>query len=123
MFDSLYIPGGSHVTTLMKQGGVIHWIREAFGHCKTISTTDEATKLDQTACGVDGMVFSASTTDVVDSYGVVTASGVGTRPEGITEKLKIVKGARLFLDAYAFNISQDRNFSRELDELTSMVAY
>jgi catalase len=27
------------------------------------------------------------------------------------------------LDAYAFNVSQHRNFKRELDGLTSMVAY
>lgn len=121
MFDSLYIPGGEHVSTLMKQGRVIHWIREAFGHCKAIGATGEAVKLVQTAVGIEGMIFSTNA-DVVDSYGVVTAGGLG-KPGGVKEGLKMLKGAKNFLDAYAFNISQHRNFQRELDGLTSMVAY
>jgi catalase len=58
----------------------------------------------------------------VDSYGVVTAGGVGNAGS-VGEALKIVKGGKNFLDAYAFNISQHRNFNRELEGLTSMVAY
>ena len=122
MFDSIYIPGGDHVSTLMKQGRVIHWIREAFGHCKAIGATGEAVQLVQTAVGIDEMVFS-STADVVDCYGVVTAGGVGATSGGLKDSLKMLKGAKNFLDAYAFNISQHRNFQRELDGLTSMVAY
>lgn len=121
MFDSLYIPGGSHVSTLLKQGRVVHWVREAFGHCKAIGATGEAVKLVQVACGIEGMTFS-SNADVVDSYGVVTASGLGA-PESLKEGLKMLKGAKSFMDAYAFNISQHRNFKRELDGLTAMVAY
>ena len=121
MFDSLYIPGGEHVSTMMKQGRVVHWIREAFGHCKAIGATGEAVKLVQTAVGIEGMIFSTDA-DVVDSYGVVTAGGVGS-PGSVREGLKMLKGAKSFLDAYAFSISQHRNFQRELDGLTSMVAY
>ena len=121
MFDSIYIPGGEHVSTLMKQGRVIHWIREAFGHCKAIGATGEAVKLVQFACGVDGMTFSTNA-DVVDAYGVVTAGGVGTG-SGVGEMLKMMKGGKNFLDAYAYNISQHRNFKRELDGLTTAVAY
>jgi len=122
MFDSIYIPGGEHISTLLKQGRVIHWIREAFGHCKAIGATGEAVKLVQYACGVDGMAFSTNA-DVVDAYGVVTAGGVGTSSSSVGEALKMVKGAKNFLDAYAYNISQHRNFKRELDGLTSAVAY
>ena len=122
MFDALYIPGGEHVATLMKQGRVVHWVREAFGHCKAIGATGDAVRLVQTACGVDGMVFS-TTTDVVDSYGVVTAGGLGSAPGGAKEALKMVKGAKNFLDAYAYNIAQHRNFKRELDGLISMAAF
>jgi catalase len=69
------------------------------------------------------MLFSQGESgEVVDSYGVVTAAGVG-RPTGVTEALKMAKGAKNFLDAYAFNVSQHRNFKREFDGLTSMVAY
>lgn len=120
MFDSLYIPGGEHVSTLMQQGRVIHWVREAFGHCKAIGATGEAVKLVKMACEVEGMVFGDA--DVVDSYGVVTASRVGG-PESVIEGVKMVKGAKKFLDAYAWNISQHRNFQREVDGLTSMVAF
>jgi catalase len=123
MFDSLYVPGGEHVSTLLKQGRVIHWVREAFGHCKAIGATGEAVKLVQTACAVEGMTFATgSDSDVVDSYGVVTAGGAGN-VRSVGDALKMVKGAKNFLDAYAFNISQHRNFTRELDGLTSMVAY
>lgn len=74
LFDSLYIPGGEHVRTLLKQGRVLHWVSEAFGHCKPIGATGQAVKLFQAACGVDGMVFcSEKAGDVVESYGVVTA--------------------------------------------------
>jgi catalase len=124
MFDSIYIPGGEHVSSLLKQGRVVHWVREAFGHCKAIGATGEAVKLVQTACAVEGMAFASSGagSDVVDSYGVVTAGGVGNAGS-VGEALKIVKGGKNFLDAYAFNISQHRNFNRELEGLTSMVAY
>jgi len=122
LFDSIYIPGGEHVATLTKTGRVVHWVREAFGHCKAIGATGEAVTLVREACGVTGMVFS-STSDVVDSYGVVTAGGVGNGPSSLKDGLKMLKGAKNFMDAYAFNISQHRNFKRELDGLTSMVAY
>jgi len=68
------------------------------------------------------MAFSTNA-DVVDAYGVVTAGGVGTSASSVGEALKMVKGAKNFLDAYAYNISQHRNFKRELDGLTSAVAY
>jgi len=124
MFDSIYIPGGSHIESLLKQGRVVHWVREAFGHCKAIGATGEAVKLVQVACGVEGMIFSAEKGgDVVDSYGVVTAGGISGGPGGLKEGLKMLKGAKNFLDAYAYNISQHRNFKRELDGLTNMVAY
>ncbi|TVY84232.1 Catalase-1 [Lachnellula suecica] len=120
MFDSLYIPGGEHVATLLKQGRVVHWVREAFGHCKAIGATGEAVKLVQTACGIEGMQFSTNS-EIVDSYGVVTAGGF--KPSGVKEALKMVKGSKSFINAYAFNVSQHRNFQRELDGLTSMVAF
>jgi catalase len=124
LFDSLYIPGGSHISSLLNQGRVIHWVREAFGHCKAIGATGEAIKLVQVACGIEGMSFSAEKGgDVVDCYGVVTAGGVADGPGTVREGLKMLKGAKNFLDAYAYNISQHRNFKRELDGLTSMVAY
>jgi len=120
MFDAIYVPGGSHISKLLKQGRVIHWIREAFGHCKTIGATGEGVQLVQTACNAEGIVVS-QTADVVDSYGVITAAGLGNH--GIKDALKMVKGAKGFLDAFAYGISQHRNFQRELDGLIDQVAY
>merc|ERR1711900_153645 len=121
LFDALYIPGGEHIPTLAKQGRVVHCIREAFGHCKAIGATGEAVGLLRTAVGIEGMVFATGNEEaaVVDCYGVVTSGGV-SGGEGV---LKMVKGAKGFLDAFAFNVSQHRNFQRELEGLTEMIAY
>ena len=122
MFNSIFIPGGAHIEALRKQGRVVHWVREAFGHSKAIGATGEAINLVKTACEIDGMAFSAAAShDVVDSYGVVTA-GIST-PESITEIFNMAKGAKNIIDAYTFNISQHKNFDRKLDGLSSMVAF
>ena len=76
----------------------------------------------RTACDVAGMAFS-TTVEVVDCYGVVTAGGLGDGPANIKEGLKMVKGAKNFLDAYAYNISQHRNYQREIDGLAGAVAF
>lgn len=42
LFDAVYIPSGAeHVKALGKNGRVIHWVREAFGHCKPIAAAGE----------------------------------------------------------------------------------
>lgn len=122
MFDSVFVPGGSHIETLRKQGRVVHWVREAYGHLKAIGATGEGVNLVKIACEVDGMSFSAAGShDVVESYGVVTAGTA--KPESFKETVNMAKGAKDFIDAYTFAISQHKNFDRELDGLSSMVAY
>ena len=122
MFDSIFIPGGSHIETLRKQCHVVHSVREAFGHLKAIGATGEAVNLVNVACEVDGMSFSATGShDVVDSYGFMTAGA--PKPENFKETLNMVKGAKDFIDAYNFAISQHWNFDREMDGLSSMVVY
>lgn len=51
LFDAIYIPSGAeHVKTLAKNGRVVHWVRETFGHCKPIAAVgegaDDVDKLD-----------------------------------------------------------------------------
>jgi catalase len=42
LFDALFVaPGAKSAETLKKDGRVIHWIREAFGHCKAIGAVGE----------------------------------------------------------------------------------
>lgn len=65
----------------------------------------------------------SNSTDVMDSYGVVTAGGVRDSPSSLKEGLKMIKGAKNFIDAYSFNIAQHRNYRRELDSLASIVAF
>ena len=122
MFDPVFIPGGSHIETLKKQGRIVHWVREAFGHLKAIGATGEGVELVQMACSVEGVRFSdKGSLDVVDSYGVVTA-GVA-KPGNFKEAINMVKGAKDFIDVYTLNISQHKNFDREMDGLAEMVAF
>ena len=116
-----FVAGGvESVKTLRKSGRALQWVREAFGHLKAIGATGEAVSFVQDACKLDGMKFSEAA-EVVDSYGVVTAAMV--KPESFKEAIKMVKGAKDFIDAYTYAISQHRNWDRELDGLSAMVAY
>lgn len=121
-FDTIYIPGGAHVDIIRKSGRAVHWIREAFGHLKAIGATGEAVGLVKDVLNVDGLEFSNGD-KVVDSYGVVTAGAVDAQSSGVKEALQIVEGGDSFLEAYAYEISQHRNYDRELDGLSDQVAY
>jgi len=121
MFDSIFVPGGADsVSTLRQSGRALHWVREAYAHLKAIGATGEAVDFVKDACALPGMDFSTSS-DVVSSYGVVTTSQV--KPESFKETLKMAKGAKDFVDAYTFEISQHKNFEREMKGFPMMVAY
>jgi len=121
MFDSIFIPGGAEsIATLSKNGRAQHWVREAFGHLKAIGATGEAVGFVKQICNLDQMVFSVGA-DVVDSYGVVTS--IKVEPSGLKDIVKMVKNAANFVEAYGFAISQHRNWDRELEGLSTMVAY
>lgn len=121
MYDSIFIPGGADsIATLRKNGRALHYVREAFGHLKAIGATGEAVSFVKDACALPGVEFSNGG-DVVDSYGVVTAAKVA--PESFKEALKMAKGAKEFVDAYTYAISCHKNWDRELDGLSTMVAY
>lgn len=46
MFDAIYIPGGQQsIEALKQQGDAIHFINEAFKHCKAIAATGEGVEL------------------------------------------------------------------------------
>ncbi|KAF2112132.1 catalase-like domain-containing protein [Lophiotrema nucula] len=121
MFDSIFVPGGAQsVETLRKNGRAVHWVREAFGHLKAIGAVGEAVAFVKDACALPGLSFSESS-DVVDSYSVVTASQ--TQPNSFKEGIQMAKGAKDFVAAYFFAISQHKDFERELKGFSSMVAY
>ena len=58
LFDAVYVPGGQQsVTSLMKIGKALHFLTEAYTHCKTIAATGEAAALVTAALrGADEMV-------------------------------------------------------------------
>ena len=121
MFDSLFIPGGEKsIETLRKNGRALHWVREAFGHLKAIGATGEGVNFVKDACALPGVTFSSSG-EVEESYGVVTAAKV--QADSFKEAVEMASGAKDFVDAYFFAISQHKNWDRELDGLADMVAY
>jgi catalase len=121
MVDALFIPGGEQsVQTLSKNGRALHWIQEAFGHLKTIGATGEAVALVERAIGLASVGVSAGS-EVKESYGVVTLRDV--KPEGLSEAVEVVKGAKGFMEQFFYGIAQHRNWERELAGLHSQVAY
>ncbi|KXS96488.1 hypothetical protein AC578_6304 [Pseudocercospora eumusae] len=121
MFDSVFVPGGAaSVETLRKNGRALHWVREAFAHLKAIGAVGEAVDFVRDACQLPGVTFSTSEA-VTNSFGVVTAAKV--QPTSFKETVNMAKGAIDFVDAYLYEISQHRNFERELKGFPQMVAY
>lgn len=122
MFHFVFVPGGGHIETLRKHGRVVHWVGEAYGQLKAIRATGEAVNLVKTACETESMTFSAAGShDVVHSYGVVTTGAA--EPESFKEMINMVEGAKDFIDAYTFAISQHKDLDREMDGISSIVGY
>ncbi|AEO68659.1 catalase [Thermothielavioides terrestris NRRL 8126] len=121
MVDALFVPGGAQsAATLARNGRALHWIREAFGHLKTIGATGEAVELVQNAIGLPTVAVSDSA-EVRESYGVVTLKEL--RPESLREAVAIAKGATGFMEKFFYGISQHRCWERELAGLNNQVAY
>ena len=74
MFDAIYVPGGAESIKALKMNGeALHFIAEAFKHCKPIAATAEGVELLK-ASKVQGVKLSDSSLE--DDQGVVTAHGV-----------------------------------------------
>lgn len=122
MFDAIFVPGGKQaIETLSKNGRALHYIREAFGHLKPIGATGEGVLLVEKALQLPEQVVTSSDHEAVESYGVVTLKSV--HPERIGEMVSAAKNAKGFLDKFVYAISNHRCWERELDGLSTMVAY
>lgn len=81
MYDAVYIPGGQQsIDMLKKQGDAIHFIDEAYKHCKPVAATSEGVALFE-AAHIYGATFAApgNKEQIVSDQGVVTArDGVDT---------------------------------------------
>ncbi|KAK5224180.1 catalase 1 [Exophiala xenobiotica] len=125
MVDAVFVPNGSHVTELCRNGRAVQWVREAFAHCKAIAATGKGVALVREALGplADGNVkLSTHTQDQVEeSYGVITAGKVG--PEHFGNVVDMMKTAEGFLGKFFAAISKHRIYEREIDGLTTQLAY
>ncbi|KAG2155464.1 catalase-like domain-containing protein [Suillus clintonianus] len=128
LFDAIYIPSGEeHVKTLAKNGRLVHWVREAFGHCKAIATVGEGVDFLRDVVRLPGIdLFAPSrghgSDEVVTSYGVVT-TGKYSISSAVADVLKIARDTGGFASNFAFQISQHRCYERELAGLTEQVAF
>ncbi|KUI55594.1 Catalase-1 [Cytospora mali] len=121
MVDAVFVPGGREsIDTLKKNGRALHWVREAFGHLKAIGGTGEAVELLSLAFQLPGVQLSSGN-EAVESYGVVTLAQAS--PDHFSETVSIAASGVSFVEKFFFSISQHRNFARELDGLSTMVAY
>ena len=122
LVDSILVPSGK-ISTLRKSGRAVHWIREAFAHCKAIGATGEGLELVKEAInGLVGQVKIADKAEVTESYGVVTGGeipGEGKVKQGVA----IAKETKDFLGQYFYAISKHRIYERELDGLVSLLAF
>ncbi|KAA1468521.1 catalase [Dentipellis sp. KUC8613] len=124
LFDAVYIPSGKHAVELARNGRVIHYVREAFGHCKAIGGVGEAVPFLRDVVQLPGVQFQPDPKSdaVVSSYGVVT-SGSYDLKSAVTDVLKLGPDEKGFVSSFAYVISQHRCFKRELDGLTAKVAF
>jgi len=127
LFDALFIaPGSKSANTLTKDGRVIHWVREAFGHCKPIGAVGEGIEVVRKALqGVEGISLApvtGKTDDVTVSYGVVTASKISLSST-VADVLMIGRDEKGFVSQLAYEISKHRCFERELGGLSTQVAF
>lgn len=72
--------------------------------------------------GIELASISSSSTDVVVSYGVVTASSYGISGAA-SEVMSLGSSEKGFFSQFGYEISKHRCWERELDGLTSKVAF
>jgi catalase len=72
-YDALFIPGGAaSVSALEADGDAVHWIQEAYKHCKAIAAHQEAVEL-LAYCEIDDATLAGEQTQgTVEDRGVVT---------------------------------------------------
>jgi len=110
LFDAVYIPGGAQSALALRESGrSIHWVREAFHHCKAIAASGEGVDFIQEACQLPGIQLAlkpADTTAIVDK-GVVTVGKFE-----MSHEFKAKFGGKDFASLFATEISKHRCWER-----------
>ncbi|CAJ36024.1 catalase [Methanocella arvoryzae] len=104
LFDAVFVPGGREsVEALKSQGSAVHFINEAFRHCKPIAATGEGVELLK-ASSIKGVKLSGEgEKGLVSDRGVVTAAETGDFGQ--------------FFEAFRKAIAQHRHWDREKKEM------
>jgi catalase len=105
MYDAVFIPGGKkHAQTLKLQGDALHFVNEAFKHCKAIGATGAGVEL-LTEANIQGVALAGPQTEeeLVSDRGIVTSRD-GNSLNGFSQA---------FIEA----IAQHRHWNRETKEL------
>ncbi|MFB4307566.1 catalase [Actinomadura sp. GTD37] len=87
LYDAVFVPGGEEsVRTLAQDGDAVHFVAEAFVHCKAVGAHDAGIGLLERA-GITGVRFADGNT--VSDAGVVTAEGAsGEFPAALVDAVK-----------------------------------
>ncbi len=102
MFDAVYVPGGAQsVATLKKDEDALHFVKEAFKHCKAIAATSEGMELLKEA-NIKGVSLPENGTKMTSDKGVVVSRDASD----------IKQVAKEFVSA----IAQHRHWMREQQE-------
>jgi catalase len=103
LYDAVYVPGGKEsIDALKMQGDAIHFINEAFRHCKPLGATGEGIEFLKIANLLDIKYASKESADkVISDKGVVTA-------------IKVNNGS--FSDSFIAAIAKHRHWDREKKE-------
>ncbi|MGB9938088.1 MAG: catalase [Methanobacterium sp.] len=104
MFDAVYVPGGREsIEKLKKQGDALHFVNEAFKHCKAIAALGEGVELFKES-NIDGISFVKKDKDkkIVSDEGVITGG----------ESADMGEFSKEFINAIAMH----RHWNREMKE-------
>ena len=86
MYDAVYVPGGRRsVDKLKMDGDALHFVNEAFRHCKPIAATGEGVELLQ-ASDIKGVQVAETDAGLTVDQGVITVRG--TDLEAFANELK-----------------------------------
>ncbi len=99
MYDAVFIPGGQQsIATLKMQGDALHFVNEAFKHCKPLAATGEGVDL-LAASDITGVNTGDSNDGMMSEHGIVTSRNASEM--------------NALAQAFVESIAQHRHWSRE----------
>lgn len=85
LFDAVFVPGGKHVEMLKQEGAAVHFISEAYKHCKAIAASGKGVELL-----VEAKVRAAEATDSGAEKGVIVVADFSSSPDFIGKFIEAI---------------------------------